>query len=152
MFKGRAGRSEYWWWVLFSFVVQFFFSFLLQLIDFNDSAAGLENYGTAIVVTGYLVSLVLLVPTLSVTCRRLHDIGKSGWWQLYMGLAIALGWVLFFVGLGGLVIAEIFSDGNLLSILFWCVLLFSLLFAVGVTIRWITWLARESDHTSNKYG
>ena len=69
-----------------------------------------------------------------------------------MGLAIALGWVLFFVGLGGLVIAEIFSDGNLLSILFWCVLLFSLLFAVGVTIRWITWLARKSDHTSNKYG
>ena len=124
----------------------------MQLINFSDSAAGLENYGTAIVVTGYLVSFVLLVPTLSVTCRRLHDIGKSGWWQLYMGLAIALGWVLFFVGLGGLVIAEIFSDGNLLSILFWCVLLFSLLFAVGVTIRWITWLARESDHTSNKYG
>ncbi|MCL0105368.1 hypothetical protein M1N90_01240 [Dehalococcoidia bacterium] len=59
------------------------------------------------------------------TCRRLHDIGKSGWWQFSMGLAIALGWVLFFVGLGGLLIAEIFSDGNLLSILFWCVLLFS---------------------------
>ena len=105
------------------------------MINFSDSDVGLENYGTVIVVTGYLASLVLLIPTLSVTCRRLHDIGKSGWWQLYMGLAIALGWVLFFVGLGGLLIAEIFSDSNLLSILFWGVLLFSLLIAVGCTIR-----------------
>ena len=152
MFKGRAGRSEYWWWVLFSFGAQFIFSLLLQLISFSESAGGLENYGTAVVVAGYLVSLVLLIPTLSATCRRLHDLGKSGCWQLYMGLAIALGWVLFFVGLGGLLIAEIFLDSNLLSILFWGVLLFSLLIAVGCTIRWITWLAREGDHTSNKYG
>ena len=68
-----------------------------------------------------------------------------------MGLAIGLSWVLFFVGLGGLLIAEIFSESDILTSLFWGLLLLSLLSAVTLTIRWITWLARDSDSIPNKY-
>ena len=53
-FNGRASKPEYWWWVLFTF--------LLGLIP--------------------LAGLVTLIPTLAVTSRRLHDIGKSGWLQI----------------------------------------------------------------------
>ena len=136
---------------MFSFGVQFVFSLMLQLISFSDSADDLKALVITVVFTGYFVSAVLLIPTLSVTCRRLHDIGKSGWWQLYMGLAIGLSWVLVFVGLGGLLIADIFSENNMLTSLFWGQLLLSLLSAVTLTIRWITWLARDSDSIPNKY-
>ena len=56
----------------------------------------MENYGTVIVVTGYLASLVLLIPTLSVTCRRLHDIGKSGWW-FFIQLIPFIGFIWLFI-------------------------------------------------------
>ena len=60
--QGRASRSEYWWFMLFSSV----------------ATAALEN----IPVVGILASLAFIAPTICVTSRRLHDIGWSGWWQL----------------------------------------------------------------------
>lgn len=65
-FKGRANRSEYWFWVLFNF--------LLNCIPFVNIVA----------------MLVLLIPSISVAVRRLHDIGKSGWWYL-LGLIPLIG-------------------------------------------------------------
>ncbi|MBR3881578.1 MAG: DUF805 domain-containing protein [Mailhella sp.] len=65
--KGRASRSEYWWFVLFASVV----------------GGVLQN----VPVAGQLISLVLLIPHICVTSRRLHDIGWSGWWQI-MPLAL----------------------------------------------------------------
>jgi uncharacterized membrane protein YhaH (DUF805 family) len=73
-FDGRASRSELWWFFLFSFLVQ---------------AAG-SIIGT--VVAGVL-GLVLLLPGLAVSVRRLHDIGKSGWFIL-VGLIPLIGWVI----------------------------------------------------------
>jgi uncharacterized membrane protein YhaH (DUF805 family) len=63
VFKGRAGRSEYWWFFLFSILAQ--------------SAA--SGFGLAL---GNLVSLALLLPSIAVGVRRLHDIDKRGWWLL----------------------------------------------------------------------
>lgn len=73
-FSGRASRPEYWWWVLF--VV-------------------LGSVGTAIVndKLSLLFSLGTLLPFLAVAARRLHDIGKSGWWQL-VGFIPLLGWIV----------------------------------------------------------
>ena len=56
-FEGRASRSEYWWFVLFSAV--------LGAIPALDAIAG----------------IVLFIPGMAVCCRRLHDRGKSGWMQ-----------------------------------------------------------------------
>ena len=77
-FSGRASRSEFWWWVLFLLLA--------------TAAAGIVNEK----LTG-LVSLAVLLPNLAVTARRLHDIDRSGWWQLIglipiVGVLVMLYW------------------------------------------------------------
>lgn len=65
-FTGRASRSEYWWWVLFTFIVG-----VIVGIVFGDGTTGT-------IISG-LVSLALFLPGLGLGVRRLHDIGRSGW-------------------------------------------------------------------------
>ncbi|MBT9551742.1 MAG: DUF805 domain-containing protein [Hydrogenophaga sp.] len=74
-FEGRATRSEYWWWVLFVFAVAI--------------VMGVLRLGTI----GNLFSLATLLPSIAVGARRLHDIGKSGWWQL-IALIPLIGWLV----------------------------------------------------------
>lgn len=77
-FKGRASRAD----VLSFFFISYIFSFLLGFVcGFLGTLAGMEE--------DLIKGLVLLVtcgafaiPTMSVSCRRLHDINFSGWWQL----------------------------------------------------------------------
>lgn len=69
-FSGRARRREYWMFVLANFIV----CIVLGIIS-----AILPKIGAAI---QGLYSLAVLIPTLAVSVRRLHDIGKSGWWFL----------------------------------------------------------------------
>jgi uncharacterized membrane protein YhaH (DUF805 family) len=67
-FKGRASRAEYWWFVLFA---------VLAYVAAGIVAAALENEAPTV-----LVLLGLLLPSLSVAVRRLHDKGRTGWWYL----------------------------------------------------------------------
>ncbi|MDE6624105.1 MAG: DUF805 domain-containing protein [Alistipes sp.] len=67
-FKGRARRKEYWMFVLFNFIV----SVVISLIGGGLGIKWLSG----------LYSLAVFVPSLALTARRLHDIGKSGWWML----------------------------------------------------------------------
>ncbi len=82
-FKCRASRSQYWMFVLVFVVV----SFLLKHID---AATGTLHPTRGFGLLGTLWILFLLIPSLSLTTRRLHDIGRSGWWQL-LGLIPILG-------------------------------------------------------------
>lgn len=68
-FTGRARRSEYWWYCLAYGVISSLLSALGQNIKFFS-------------ILGGIFALALLVPSIAVGARRLHDIGKSGWWQL----------------------------------------------------------------------
>lgn len=79
-FSGRASRSEYWWWVLFSVPVYF----VLSIVKYSLSAeSSLDAQGNgSIDVLFVLVGLALTVPSLAVGSRRLHDTGRSGWLQL----------------------------------------------------------------------
>ena len=65
-FKGRASRSEFWWWFLFALIHQ-----LPTLVIYSDyfNFAGL----------GYYLRLVVLVPTIAVAVRRMHDTNHRGW-------------------------------------------------------------------------
>ena len=72
VFKGRASRSEYWWWTLFVFLVEFVAVFVVTLVA-NEGAGTIVNY---------ILSLVFLLPNLAVAVRRYHDTNHSGWWVL----------------------------------------------------------------------
>jgi uncharacterized membrane protein YhaH (DUF805 family) len=67
-FSGRARRSEYWYFVLFNTII----SFAMLFIDGALGTAALNP----------LYSLVALVPSIAVAVRRMHDVGKSGWFIL----------------------------------------------------------------------
>lgn len=84
-FTGRASRSEYWW--------AFLFEVLVMLVTLW------------IPVVGQLVTLALLLPSLSIAIRRLHDIGKAWYWY-FMGLIPLAGFIIMIV----LYCKE--SDGN----------------------------------------
>jgi len=74
-FSGRAERSEFWWWVLFNFILQV----VLSAID-NYVLGAVTGEGVGIL--SGIAGLALLIPNLAVAARRLHDTGRSGWWQL----------------------------------------------------------------------
>ncbi len=78
-FSGRAQRVEYWMFVLINVVI----SVVLSIVE---QTAGLTSEPNALGQTqGYLTpiySLIVLIPSMAVTIRRLHDVGKSGWWIL----------------------------------------------------------------------
>lgn len=70
--EGRASRSEYWWFFLFSVLVQ-----VAGQIVGGDVVAG-------------LAALVLLLPSVGASARRLHDMGRNAWWLL-IGLIPLIG-------------------------------------------------------------
>ncbi|MFG1872552.1 DUF805 domain-containing protein [Micromonospora arborensis] len=92
-FTGRARRSEYWWFVLFTVLLGIVAAIL-------DNALGLNFVeGSSSGVIGLIVSLVLLLPGLAVAVRRLHDTDRTGWWVLIALVPIvgAIVLIVFFV-------------------------------------------------------
>ena len=76
-FDGRASRSEYWWFVLFTFLV---------------------SMGTGIIseTLSGLFSLAVLLPSLAVGARRLHDTDRSGWFLLLWIIPV-IGWIVLVI-------------------------------------------------------
>jgi uncharacterized membrane protein YhaH (DUF805 family) len=74
-FSGRATRSEYWYFVLFSLL----FSLAAMLIDFSIETYYIEE---GIGIFSSIYTLAILIPSLAVTVRRLHDTNRSAWWLL----------------------------------------------------------------------
>ena len=99
-FAGRAQRSEFWWFVLFIFIGNVVVgafdsvifgtsSFMIGGMDFRYGAGSL----------GTIFGLITFLPLWAVEVRRLHDIGKSGWWLLLylipiIGFIILLVWLI----------------------------------------------------------
>ena len=74
VFSGRASRSEFWFFVLFGILGGIIASIIdVMILDYPFEENGPINL---------IFSVALIVPSLSVAARRLHDINKSGWWQL----------------------------------------------------------------------
>ncbi|MEC4113010.1 DUF805 domain-containing protein [Myroides pelagicus] len=81
-FNGRARRQEYWMFVLFNTLI--------------GIAIGVVEYIIGTNFIGTVYSLAVLVPSIAVAVRRLHDIGKSGWMYLLVLLPI-IGWIILIV-------------------------------------------------------
>lgn len=87
-FKSRSRRKEYWMFILFTSII----SVVLSIIEI---VLGLE-IATDIGLLSTIFTLIILIPSLSVTVRRLHDIGRTGWWVLLSFIPI-LGWIVLFI-------------------------------------------------------
>ncbi|MDX1619037.1 MAG: DUF805 domain-containing protein [Balneolaceae bacterium] len=92
VFSGRARRKEYWFFVLFNIIVA-------MILGFIDGMSGNFSPETGIGLLGGLYTLIALVPGISVSVRRLHDTGRSGWWLLigFIPIVGAIVLLVFFV-------------------------------------------------------
>lgn len=88
VFKGRASRSEFWWWTLASLVIQVALSLI---IDASDNHLSFLST---------LWGLAIFIPGIALAIRRLHDINKSGWWLAGIYGSVFLGIILMFIGGG----------------------------------------------------
>ncbi|SUD90071.1 DUF805 domain-containing protein [Psychrobacter phenylpyruvicus] len=83
-YKGRARRKEFWYFTLIASIIIFIAFVLDEILDTPEMLTGLSGF-------------ILFFPSLAVTIRRLHDIGKSGWWYLitaipFIGSLVLLYW------------------------------------------------------------
>ena len=89
VFSGRAGRKEYWWFVLINIVIYCIVLFLLKKAVGNALLGGLMLLPSL-----YLLAIIL--PSWAVSVRRLHDSNHSGWWVL-ISLVPLIGQIVFFI-------------------------------------------------------
>lgn len=81
-FTGRTTRKEYWMFILFYLI----FSVVLAIVD---GVLGIQ-------LLGLIFSLALLVPSIAIAARRLHDTGRTGWWQLIVLIPL-IGFIVLIV-------------------------------------------------------
>jgi uncharacterized membrane protein YhaH (DUF805 family) len=86
-FAGRASRSEYWWWALFTFLGYFVLGLLAFAVGTATSRDGGRTPGllaVPLIILFAVFLLGILIPTLALTVRRLHDAGYSGLFALLL--------------------------------------------------------------------
>ncbi|WP_333877251.1 DUF805 domain-containing protein [Flavobacterium sp.] len=132
-FNGRARRSEYWYFTLFNLI--------LSLITMSiDKMLGLE------IGLNTIYSLAVFIPGLAVSFRRLHDIGKSGWWLIIIYLAIIIAAVVL-VGSGLSALAGMSSPEG-----FGLGAIISLIIILGLSVWVLIMFCTNGDVGENKYG
>lgn len=98
-FSGRASRSEFWWWSLaqsLAFSVAIFADVMTMMqVGYGSDYVAIESLGFWSFWTPIL-SLLMFFPALSVTVRRLHDSGKSGFFYFFTFIPV-IGWVLYLI-------------------------------------------------------
>jgi uncharacterized membrane protein YhaH (DUF805 family) len=99
-FQGRARRAEYWNFVLVNFIIYFIGQILLFSIATALDSEFIKRAGILFILC---FAFTMLIPSLAVLVRRLHDINKSGWHLLF-----------YFIPLGGviLLLVWLFTDGD----------------------------------------
>ncbi len=94
-FDGRASRSEFWYFTLFYTLI----SIALAFVDFlmiNPMLGATPDQAARGGLLQILFALAMLLPSIAVAVRRLHDIGKSGWWYLIAFIPIVGPFVLLY--------------------------------------------------------
>ena len=143
-FSGRATRAEYWWWVLFVFLAGLGFRIVDGIIR---AATGSNIFGFG--VFQILFSLAVLLPDLAVTARRLHDIGKAGWWQtvwyVFPFLALVTVVVLWVSAVALSWSTPAFALAIIVSII-------AFILSLGMTVWWVLWMVRQGEPGPNRFG
>ena len=89
VFSGRSRRKEYWYFILFAASISIVLNIIDGLIGAYERTAGVGLLST-------IFSLAILIPSIAVTVRRLHDTDRSGWWVL-ISLVPLIGWIVLLV-------------------------------------------------------
>lgn len=153
VFKGRARRSEYWYWILFTFLVSLGISALQGLLAIpvlikDGSPEMMVTISSAISIA---FGVAVFLPTLGVNVRRLHDTGRSGWWVLLLYLIEVAAIVFIFAGVGFdyFITNTLPEEMNLTLISIGGIIM---LFAIVLAIVMLVWLIKDSTPGPNKYG
>ena len=133
-FSGRACRSEFWYFYLFYILVAFGLSFLSIRIP-------VAKY------LYILFGLGVFLPYTAVTVRRLHDIGKSGWFLLIFMVVIFLISMLMFLIID--IIAPTVEGSSMTVFIVYSIFV---LIVLALAIWLIVWLCRDSQPGENKWG
>lgn len=155
VFRGRARRSEFWWWTLFSFILGIIISIVVDEIPEDNVVMSL------LVSLGVLMlGLYLGIAGFAVAVRRLHDIGRSGWWYGAM-LICGVVWSVWLVAkLLGVVSAmgveNIEADpatfGFTIISEMWVDIFIPYILYVIYSIVLLVWYCKDSQPGANKYG
>ncbi len=144
-FSGRSTRSAYWFWQLASFLINILVQLLYLVVGMmavvNENIGG--GLAILLIVLSILWSLVIIIPNLALSVRRLHDIGKSGW-----NLFLPLIPVLVFVVCSVLCVEASESTANVLGV----VIFVSVLALVVTCIMLFVYTVLDSQKGTNKWG
>ena len=154
VFTGRARRSEFWWWTLFTSVLGFGVSFIIEEIP-EDNLALMLPFTLGILA----FFLYLCIASFAVSTRRLHDIGRSGWWYgatLIFGVVWAI-WVVvkIFSIVNGMDVdhIDVESDVFVLTVLKEMIdVILAYILYLGYSIVLLVWYCKDSQPGANKYG
>jgi uncharacterized membrane protein YhaH (DUF805 family) len=122
VFSGRAKRPEFWFFALYSFLITVCLT-ILDIAIFPRNEVG---------VLSLIFTILNMLPYIAVTCRRLHDTNRSGWWQ---GLPYA-----------------VMLLGGFLTVISETLLIIGIVGSIGTGIMLIVWLATISDSNKNRFG
>ena len=144
-FRGRSTRAEFWWWMLFGFLTNIavgIIDIILLLIINPEILLGMASGDNSNIGLGTLWNIVLWIPGVAVTVRRLHDVNQSGWWVYapYIGLGVLLGlWGLVFFQVALMEVTALLTGLAVLAYLVYVVLI-------------IVFCATKGNVGPNKYG
>ena len=143
-FNSRARRSEYWWFSLINFIIAMVLMvcWIAPIVklgidpgEVDDMELVRATLGSPFLYLYLLYYLAVLIPSIAVTVRRLHDIGRSGFW--------------YFLFVGGSLLGSIgsmFQETNTgLTILFYCA-------SLAICIIFLVWMFTDSNYGPNKWG
>jgi uncharacterized membrane protein YhaH (DUF805 family) len=138
-FKGRATRAEYWWWALFSLIV--------QLVTSGQNAIG------------DLIGLAILLPSIAVTIRRLHDTNRRGWWFALPIGSLGLAFITFMAFAVSTAFSlvdpsewdpqNLFDGGSFIAIL---IIVLALISAVTTGVANFVFTLLKGDAGENRFG
>jgi uncharacterized membrane protein YhaH (DUF805 family) len=157
-FRGKASRSEFWYWVLFVVLIGLVVSTIESVIWPADELQGdwmqdLSNISAQPTPLSNILSIALFLPNLAVTARRFHDAGFSGKWLLLQLVPLGYG---IFAGAGAVVVLNSAAPGmltrdELLSLIFLVLPIFALLLAVMVIFLVMALRPSRSFYDGNRY-
>lgn len=140
-FKGRARRKEYWWFVVFQFIFTLILliPFLVQVFSLepglSEYEAILRMYQSPFVWLYVIFYVAMFLPGLAVCVRRLHDIGRSGWWVLFLYSGSILNMIC------RMIMGTYFLASLMISLL-----------AIAIGVIGLVWTFTDSQPGENQWG